>query len=104
MPLPLLVRSCWPPAKFFEERKFLARRQQQEVPSPDTFAPTVEDFTWHVRLHWLSKLDSVAVDNVCHGQDLHLYLAAVVDFDNRRVFPVADSYQFLHFELVSFSL
>jgi hypothetical protein len=67
------------------------------------FVPTADDFTWHVRLHSLSKRNTVAVDDIGHGQDLHLYLAAV-ELDNFQVCPVANPYQFFHNKFVALLL
>jgi hypothetical protein len=43
------------------------------------------------------------MDDIGHGQDLHLYSAAV-ELDNFQVCPVANPYQFFHNKFVALSL
>jgi hypothetical protein len=51
----------------------------------------------------LSERNTVAVDDIGHGQDLHLDSAAV-ELDNLQICPVASPYQLFHNEFVALSL
>jgi hypothetical protein len=51
----------------------------------------------------LSKRDTIAMDNIGHGQDLHLDSAAV-ELDDFQVCPVTSPYQLFHNKFIALSL
>jgi hypothetical protein len=51
----------------------------------------------------LSKRDTIAMDDIGHGQDLHLD-SAVVELDDFQLCLVASPYQLFHIEFIALSL